>query len=279
MRGFVNRWPSLPDDRCEVVLYTLEHDQTFPGQASTAPAVWSTQGRAHRGPGRPARRGLRAGVREPGRGGGRHHRPPARPDLRLRPGARRAAHRAAARHGASARYAPRSTRPSASPPPPGGTPGVPAASAYLYSLLLAPDVHRPDLPSLDGPQRDGLAELLVDVLGRLDRLFDIALHAVDPPAADRRRRLARGARPPPRDLADARRAFNATLPPPSSVAACSPTRSSPRTPPPHCESAASMGAGPGEPDRRPHRLHRAGWPCPWPSASAPRSPAIVGATG
>ena len=52
---------------------------------------------------------------------------------------------------------------------------VPAASAYPYSLLLAPDVHRPDLPSLDGPQRDGLAELLVDVLGRLDRLFDIAL--------------------------------------------------------------------------------------------------------
>jgi UDPglucose--hexose-1-phosphate uridylyltransferase len=52
---------------------------------------------------------------------------------------------------------------------------VPAASAYPYSLLLAPDVHRPDLPSLDGPQRDGLAELLVDVLARLDRLFGIAL--------------------------------------------------------------------------------------------------------
>ena len=52
---------------------------------------------------------------------------------------------------------------------------VPAASAYPYSLLLAPDVHRPDLPSLDGPQRDGLAELLVDVLARLDRLFDTPL--------------------------------------------------------------------------------------------------------
>src|SRR5690606_6832617 len=52
---------------------------------------------------------------------------------------------------------------------------VPAASAYPYALLLAPDVHRPDLPSLDGPQRDGLAALLVDVLDRLDRLFDTAL--------------------------------------------------------------------------------------------------------
>ena len=39
-------------------------------------------------------------------------------------------------------------------------------------LLLAPDVHRPDLPALDGPQRDGLADLLVDVLARIDRLFD-----------------------------------------------------------------------------------------------------------
>jgi UDPglucose--hexose-1-phosphate uridylyltransferase len=33
----------------------------------------------------------------------------------------------------------------------------------------------PDLPSLDGPQRDGLADLLVDVLARLDRLFDAPL--------------------------------------------------------------------------------------------------------
>ena len=52
---------------------------------------------------------------------------------------------------------------------------VPEASAYPYGLLLAPDVHRPDLPSLDGPQRDGLGDLLVDVLGRLDRLFDSPL--------------------------------------------------------------------------------------------------------
>ena len=52
---------------------------------------------------------------------------------------------------------------------------MPAASAYPYGMLLAPDVHRPDLPALDGPQRDGLADLLVDVLARLDRLFDAPL--------------------------------------------------------------------------------------------------------
>lgn len=29
VRWFVNRWPALPDDRCEVVLYTPDHDATF----------------------------------------------------------------------------------------------------------------------------------------------------------------------------------------------------------------------------------------------------------
>ena len=42
------------------------------------------------------------------------------------------------------------------------------------------------------PSGDVAAVMLVDVLGRLDRLFDApdALHVVDPPAPDRRRRLA-----------------------------------------------------------------------------------------
>ena len=29
VRWFPNRWPSMPDQRCEVVLYTPEHDATF----------------------------------------------------------------------------------------------------------------------------------------------------------------------------------------------------------------------------------------------------------
>jgi UDPglucose--hexose-1-phosphate uridylyltransferase len=57
----------------------------------------------------------------------------------------------------------------------GWTAWVPHASAYPYGLLLAPDVHRPDLLTLDGPQRDGLAALLADVLGRFDRLFETPL--------------------------------------------------------------------------------------------------------
>src|SRR5688500_1025465 len=29
VRAFVNRWPSFPADRCEIVLYTPAHDATF----------------------------------------------------------------------------------------------------------------------------------------------------------------------------------------------------------------------------------------------------------
>jgi UDPglucose--hexose-1-phosphate uridylyltransferase len=39
-------------------------------------------------------------------------------------------------------------------------------------LLLVPDAPVPDLPSLDAGGRRGLARLLVDVLERLDRLFE-----------------------------------------------------------------------------------------------------------
>ena len=38
--------------------------------------------------------------------------------------------------------------------------------------MLVPDADVPDLPSLDDAGREGLAVLLVDVLERLDRLFD-----------------------------------------------------------------------------------------------------------
>ena len=38
--------------------------------------------------------------------------------------------------------------------------------------MVAPEDQAPDLPSLDGASRDGLARVLVDVLERYDRLFD-----------------------------------------------------------------------------------------------------------
>jgi UDPglucose--hexose-1-phosphate uridylyltransferase len=55
----------------------------------------------------------------------------------------------------------------------GGWQGVGAGAAeWPYALLLAPVDHVADLPAVADEGRDSLAGLLVDVLGRLDRLFD-----------------------------------------------------------------------------------------------------------
>jgi UDPglucose--hexose-1-phosphate uridylyltransferase len=48
---------------------------------------------------------------------------------------------------------------------------VPHASSWPYGLVLAPEAHVADLPSLDDTGADELARLLVDVFGRLDRLL------------------------------------------------------------------------------------------------------------
>lgn len=49
---------------------------------------------------------------------------------------------------------------------------VPWAANWPFEVLLAPAEKLPDLPSLDETRRDGLAMALIDVVGRLDGLFD-----------------------------------------------------------------------------------------------------------
>jgi diadenosine tetraphosphate (Ap4A) HIT family hydrolase len=49
---------------------------------------------------------------------------------------------------------------------------VPYASQYPYGMLLAPARHAASLSDLDDAERDGMAEALVEALGRLDRLFE-----------------------------------------------------------------------------------------------------------
>jgi UDPglucose--hexose-1-phosphate uridylyltransferase len=49
---------------------------------------------------------------------------------------------------------------------------VPWAPSFPVSIEVAPDERVPDLPSVDAHGRATLAALLVDVLGRLDRLYD-----------------------------------------------------------------------------------------------------------
>ncbi len=172
MRAFPNRWPALPGGACEVVLYTPDHLATFatldPDQARAVVDLWAERsaelgGRAdidyvlvfeNRGaevgatishphgqiyafdvvPAGP-RRELELGDTDAGLG-------PTAPGDRLV--SRRGSWRA----------------------------WVPAAAAWPYALVLAPEARVPDLPSLASTSRDELAALLVDVVGRLDRLFE-----------------------------------------------------------------------------------------------------------
>src|SRR5262249_25686417 len=48
---------------------------------------------------------------------------------------------------------------------------VPFASGYAYGMRSAPRRHLPSFAALDGDERDDLARLLVDALGRYDRLW------------------------------------------------------------------------------------------------------------
>jgi UDPglucose--hexose-1-phosphate uridylyltransferase len=176
VRSFVNRWPALPGDRCEVVLYTPHHDLTFPELgvegARLVVDLWAERTAALGD--RPdvayvlvfENRGEEVGatIAHPH---GQIYAYEQVPDVPL----------------AELRRSARGDCPVCAPVDPdlgvasatGWHAWVPPATAYPYGLLLAPDVHRPDLPALDGPQRDGLAALLVDVLARLDRLFDAPL--------------------------------------------------------------------------------------------------------
>jgi UDPglucose--hexose-1-phosphate uridylyltransferase len=167
--AFTNRWPPFPDDRAEIVLYTPDHDASFADldqrQARLVVDLWAD---------RSAALGARDDVdyvlvfenRGPEVGATIPHPhgqiyafdvvPPAalveldRGQTDLGPGEEELVVARAE----------------------GWRGWIPAAAAWPYELLLAPDGAVPDLPSLDEGGRDGLARLLIDVIGRLDALFD-----------------------------------------------------------------------------------------------------------
>jgi UDPglucose--hexose-1-phosphate uridylyltransferase len=166
VRWFENRWPSMPDGRCEVVLYTPKHDATFwslgPAGARKVIDVWAERSAAlgarpdidyvlvfeNRGP------EVGATIAHPH---GQIYAFDFVPEAPLRellrgmhfdePGDRLVA------------------------TAPGWRAWVPEAPTFPYALVLVPDDPVPDLPALDDGGRDGLARVLVDVLERLDRLF------------------------------------------------------------------------------------------------------------
>jgi UDPglucose--hexose-1-phosphate uridylyltransferase len=166
VRWFPNRWPAMPDGRCEVILYTPDHDATFwslgPDAVRKIVDLW-------------AERSERLGAREDisyvlvfeNRGaevGATITHPHGQiyafdfvPDAPLRE----------LEHG----------RPFDEPgerlvaTSDGWRAWVPVAPVFPFALLLVPDEQVPDLPTLGDAGRRGLAEILVDVLGRLDRMF------------------------------------------------------------------------------------------------------------
>jgi UDPglucose--hexose-1-phosphate uridylyltransferase len=174
VRWFPNRWPAIAEDRCEVVLYTPDHDASFASlpqaQARKVVDLW-------------AERTAELG---------------ARPDVAyvLVFENRGAAVGATIAHPHGQVYGFGSVPPRAAlelgrdaedlhaalgPAAPGDRlvtsrgswrAWVPWAASWPFELVVAPESAQPDLPSLDDASRDELAAVLVDALGRLDRLFD-----------------------------------------------------------------------------------------------------------
>lgn len=170
VRWFPNRWPALPHGHCEIVLYTPSHDATFwslgVDGARKVVDLWADRTRAlgahddvdyvlvfeNRGP------EVGATIAHPHGQIYAFESVPEAPAVELAhdtcqvcaedPGDRLVADDAAWRA------------------------WVPHAATWPYALLLATKAHVPDLPSLDDEGRDGLATILVDVLARLDGLFD-----------------------------------------------------------------------------------------------------------
>lgn len=180
VRWFENRWPAMPGDRCEVVLYTPDHDATFASLgvdgALRVVDLWAARTAAlgarpeiayvlvfeNRGP------EVGATIAHPHGQIYAYDDVPAVPLAELeRAGARDAGPCPLCVGGAARPPAELSVGAGE-----GWSAWTPAASAWPYELLVAPDAHRPDLPSLDAGERRALASILVDALGRLDRLFD-----------------------------------------------------------------------------------------------------------
>ncbi len=168
VRWFTNRWPAMEGERCEVVLYTPEHDASFwslgPVGARKVIDLWAA---------RTCELGARDDVdyvlifenRGPEVGATIAHphgqiyaydHVPSRQRRRLdggwRPDTEPGDRRVAELDGWSA-Y-------------------VPYAPTFPLAIEIGPQDHLRDLPSMSDSDRDGLAAILVDVLARLDRLYD-----------------------------------------------------------------------------------------------------------
>ena len=170
VRAFVNRWPSFPDDRCEVVLYTPEHNATF-WSLSVDSAVAVVDLWAARSAALGARddvayvlvfenRGAEVGATI-GHPHGQIYSYPEVPPTPMR--------ELSAAVCAICAEEPGDRLVSEAD---GWRAWVPHASVYPYGLVVAPTAHEPDLPSLSRSSKRALATVLGDALHRLDALWD-----------------------------------------------------------------------------------------------------------
>lgn len=167
VRWFPNRWPAMPEARCEVVLYTQDHDATLwslgADRVRRVVDLWAARTEALAR--RPEiayvlvfeNRGAEVGatITHPH---GQIYAFDFVPDV-----PRRELERGTQFPAPGERLVSTSS---------GWRAWVPEAPVFPYALLLVPDAPVPDLPSLGDNGRDGLAILLADTLQRLDRLFD-----------------------------------------------------------------------------------------------------------
>jgi UDPglucose--hexose-1-phosphate uridylyltransferase len=171
VRWFRNRWPAMHPDRCEVVLYTSQHDATFwslgVDGARKVIDLWAQRYAdlgarddvdyvlifENRGP------EVGATIAHPHGQIYAYDHVPDRPARLLAAGWEPDVYAQAA---ASDRFVASQA---------GWTAYVPLAGTYPVAVTVAPAERIPDITSIDDAGRSELAALLVDVLGRLDRLF------------------------------------------------------------------------------------------------------------
>jgi UDPglucose--hexose-1-phosphate uridylyltransferase len=174
VRWFTNRWPAIPDDRAEVILYTPDHDATFwslgAEGAAAVVGLWSERtvelgGRddvayvlpfENRGP------EVGATIAHPH---GQLYAFPEVPDAARREldGDDDGCRLCTALGDPGERLVTAVD---------GWVAEVPHAALWPFELLLRPLAHVPDLPAGGPVEHRRLGALLVDVLERLDRLFD-----------------------------------------------------------------------------------------------------------
>ena len=172
---FSNRWPAMQGNRCEVVLYTPHHDATLSslgvlgvrkvidlwaerttalGQRDDVDFVLVFENRGAQ---------VGATIAHPHGQIYAYDHVPQRPTSLLAAGWKPEAD-------CGERLVARSE--SSNGDTDGWTACVPEASTFPIALTLAPNEQVPDLPSLGDKGRNALAALLVDILDRLDRLYD-----------------------------------------------------------------------------------------------------------